>query len=225
MDSGVEALIKYKMFIGGEWVDSVSGETFESYNPYTAQPWALMPKGGADDVDRAVEAADKAFNSGEWPALTATARGHMIRKFADLISERADHLAQIEVRDNGKLIAEMNAQCKYLAQWYYYYAGLCDKIEGSVIPIDKPGHFNYTVWEPLGVCACIVPWNSPLLLLAWKLAPLLAAGNTAVIKPSEYTSASTLEFMKVVEQGLSSWCHQCRYRIWGRGRKSFSRSS
>ena len=78
MDSGVEALIKYKMFIGGEWVDSVSGEKFESYNPYTAQPWALMPKGGADDVDRAVEAADKAFNSGEWPALTATARGHMI---------------------------------------------------------------------------------------------------------------------------------------------------
>ena len=152
MDSGVEGLTKYKMFIGGEWVDSASGESFESFNPYTAQPWALMPKGNADDIDRAVEAADKAFNEGEWPALTATARGHMIRKFADLITEKADELAEIEVRDNGKLIAEMSAQCKYLTQWYYYYAGLCDKIEGSVIPIDKPGHFNYTVWEPL---ACV----------------------------------------------------------------------
>lgn len=200
MDSGIDALTKYQMFIGGEWVDSASGETFESFNPYTAQPWALMPKGNAEDIDHAVEAADKAFNGGDWPALTATARGHMIRKFADLIAEKADELAEIEVRDNGKLIAEMSAQCKYLTQWYYYYAGLCDKVEGSVIPIDKPGHFNYTVWEPLGVCACIVPWNSPLLLLAWKLAPLLAAGNTAVIKPSEYTSASTLEFMKIAEQ-------------------------
>lgn len=200
MDSGVQALEKYKMFIGGEWVDSASGETFESHNPFTAEPWALIPKGNAEDVDRAVQAADKAFRTGDWPALTATARGAMMRTFADKLVEAADHLAEIEVRDNGKLIAEMSAQCKYLVQWYYYYAGLCDKIEGSVIPIDKPGHFNYTLWEPLGVIGCIVPWNSPLLLLAWKLAPLLAAGNTAVIKPSEYTSASTLEFMKIAEQ-------------------------
>ncbi len=196
----MDSLTRYRMFIGGEWVDSLSGEMFESFNPYTAKPWALIPKGGAADVDRAVAAASNAFSSGEWPALTPTARGHMIRKFADLVSEHADALAEIEVRDNGKLIAEMSGQCRYLTQWYYYYAGLCDKIEGSVIPIDKPGHFNFTVWEPLGVCACIVPWNSPLLLLAWKLAPLLAAGNTAVIKPSEYTSASTLEFMKIAEQ-------------------------
>src|SRR6185503_13158016 len=91
-----------------------------------------------------------------------------------------------------------SAQCRYLTQWYQYYGGLADKIEGAVIPIDKPGHFNYTRWEPLGVCGLIVPWNSPLLLLAWKLAPCLAAGNTAVIKPSEYTSASTLEFAKIV---------------------------
>ena len=199
MGSGLEALNKYKMFIDGEWTDSASGEVFETYDPYTAQPWALIPRGNSEDVNRAVEAADRAFKTGEWPSMNATNRGHMIRKFADLIAAKADDLAKIEVRDNGKLIAEMSAQCKYLTQWYYYYAGLCDKIEGSVIPIDKPGHFNYTVWEPLGVCACIVPWNSPLLLLAWKLAPLLAAGNTAVIKPSEYTSASTLEFMKIVE--------------------------
>ncbi|MGA8262503.1 MAG: aldehyde dehydrogenase, partial [Arenicellales bacterium] len=105
-----------------------------------------------------------------------------------------------EVRDNGKLIAEMGGQLKYIPQWYYYFGGLADKIEGSVIPIDKPGHLNYTRHEPLGVVGAIVPWNSPLLLTTWKLAPALAAGNTIVIKPSEFTSASTLEFMKVVEK-------------------------
>jgi acyl-CoA reductase-like NAD-dependent aldehyde dehydrogenase len=104
------------------------------------------------------------------------------------------------VRDNGKLIAEMGGQLKYVPQWYYYFGGLADKIEGAVIPIDKPGNLNYTRYEPLGVVGAIVPWNSPLLLTAWKLAPALAAGNTMVIKPSEFTSASTLEFMKLVEK-------------------------
>jgi aldehyde dehydrogenase (NAD+) len=188
------------MHIGGEWVEPASGAYFESYNPYTAKPWARIPRGNADDVARAVDAAHAAFTAGPWPKLNPTQRGALLRKLADLLAGEADRLAAIEVRDNGKLIAEMSAQCKYLVQWYHYYAGLADKVEGSVIPIDKAGHFNYTRWEPLGVCACITPWNSPLLLLAWKLAPLLAAGNTAVVKPSEYTSASTLEFMKVVER-------------------------
>ena len=200
MDSGKQALERFQMFIDGAWVESASGELFESYNPYTAQPWALIPRGDAEDVERAVAAAHRAFTSGDWPKLNPTQRGHLLRRFADLLSEEAEALAALEVRDNGKLIAEMSAQTKYLTQWYYYYAGLADKIEGSVIPIDKPGHFNYTKWEPLGVVACITPWNSPLLLLAWKLAPLLAAGNTAVIKPSEFTSASTLAFMKVAER-------------------------
>ena len=123
-----------------------------------------------------------------------------MRKLADLITEEAQHLAEIEVRDNGKLLAEMSAQLNYLPQWYYYYGGLSDKIEGSVIPIDKPGNFNYTRHEPLGVVAAIIPWNSPLLLTAWKIAPALAAGNTVVVKPSEYTSASMLEFMRLFEQ-------------------------
>ena len=200
MDTGTQPLEKYRMHIGGEWVDAASGETFETDNPYTAAPWALIPKGGAEDVERAVEAAHKAFTTGDWPTLTATQRGALLRRLADLLTENADRLAEIEVRDNGKLIAEMSAQMKYMPQWYYYYGGLADKIEGSVIPIDKPGHFNYTRWEPLGVCACITPWNSPLLLTTWKLAPLLAAGNTAVIKPSQYTSASMLEFMKIFDQ-------------------------
>ena len=200
MDTGVKALESYKMYIGGEWVDAALGETFETDNPFTAEPWALIPKGTPEDIDRAVDAAHAAFSDSEWSRMTPTQRGHLMRKLGDLLSENADRLAEIEVRDNGKLIAEMSAQMNYMPQWYHYFGGLADKIEGSVIPIDKPGHFNYTKWEPLGVCACITPWNSPLLLTTWKLAPLLAAGNTAVIKPSQYTSASMLEFMKVFEQ-------------------------
>jgi len=194
------ALTRYQMFIGGQWVDAASGEVFGSDNPYTAQPWALIPRAGRADVDRAVEAAHQALAGGEWPKLNATKRGALLRKLGDLITEHSKALAETEVRDNGKLYAEMSAQTAYMAQWYYYFGGLADKIEGSVIPIDKPDIFNYTRHEPLGVVAMIIPWNSPLLLLAWKLAPALAAGNTVVVKPSEYTSASALEFMKLIEQ-------------------------
>ena len=176
------------------------GEYFESDDPYRGKPWALIPRGSADDVDRAVRAAHKAFTSGDWPKLTASQRGALLRKLGDLIAGTSKALAEIEVRDNGKLIAEMSAQTAYMAQWYHYYGGLADKIEGAVLPTDKPDIFNYTRYEPLGVVAAIVPWNSPLLLTAWKLAPALAAGNTVVIKPSEFTSASVLEFMKLVEE-------------------------
>jgi acyl-CoA reductase-like NAD-dependent aldehyde dehydrogenase len=200
MDTATSGLTRYKMYIAGEWVDAAGGAHFESDNPYTGKPWALMPRGGTADVERAVQAARKAFTSGEWPKLTASKRGALLRKLADLIGEQSKSLAEIEVRDNGKLYAEMSAQTAYMAQWYYYYGGLADKIEGAVIPTDKPDTFNYTRYEPLGVVAAIIPWNSPLLLLAWKLAPALAAGNTVVIKPSEYTSASALEFMKLIEQ-------------------------
>ncbi len=195
-----QPLEQYKMYIDGQWVESASGDYFESDNPFTGRPWALIPKGGNDDVDRAVQAAYRAFVSGDWPKLTASQRGALLRKLGDLLTTHAEHLAEIEVRDNGKLIAEMSAQLKYVPQWYYYYGGLADKIESSVIPIDKPDNFNYTRYEPLGVVGAIVPWNSPLLLTAWKLAPALAAGNTVVLKPSEYTSASLLEFMRVFEQ-------------------------
>ncbi len=200
MNAPSESLKKYRMFIGGEWLDSASGEHFPSDNPYTAKPWALIPRGNATDAARAVEAAHRAFTSGEWPKLNASKRGALLRKLGDLITENSKALAETEVRDNGKLYAEMSAQTAYMAQWYYYFGGLADKIEGAVIPIDKPDTFNFTRHEPLGVVAMIIPWNSPLLLLAWKLAPALAAGNTVVIKPSEYTSASALEFMKLIEQ-------------------------
>jgi len=193
-------LEKLRMYINGDWADPVSGDYFESFNPFTGKPWALVPRGGAEDVDRAVGAAKQAFNFGEWPELTPTARGHLLRRLGDLVAENAQHLAEMEVRDNGKLIAEMGMQLRYIPQWYYYFAGLADKIQGAVLPIDKADHFTYTTHEPLGVVGMIIPWNSPLLLVAWKMAPALAAGNTVVIKPSEFTSSSTLEFVKLVEQ-------------------------
>jgi acyl-CoA reductase-like NAD-dependent aldehyde dehydrogenase len=192
-------LATYQLYIDGQWVEPASGEYFETDNPYLAQPWARVARGTAADVDRAVQAAHRALTSGEWPKLTASRRGALLRRLGDLVTERSKALAEIEVRDNGKLYAEMSAQTAYMAQWYHYYGGLADKIEGSVIPTDKPDTFNYTRYEPIGVVAAIIPWNSPLLLTAWKLAPALAAGNTVVIKPSEFTSASVLEFMRLVE--------------------------
>ena len=192
-------LQKYKMFIGGEWIEAASGEHFESYDPYTAEPWCLIPQAKAEDVDRAVQAAHAAFTTGDWPTLHPTQRGMLMRRLGDLIAENADALARTEVKDNGKLLSEMAGQLNYMPQWYYYFGGLADKIEGAVIPIDKPA-FNFTRHEPLGVCAAISAWNSPLMLASWKLAPALAAGNTIVLKPSEYTSASALEFARLVEQ-------------------------
>jgi aldehyde dehydrogenase (NAD+) len=193
-------LTKYRMWIGGQWVDAASGECFPSDNPYLGKPWASIPKGGAEDADRAVRAAHEALTRGPWPKMTASQRGALLRRLGDLIGPESKRLAEIEVRDNGKLYAEMSAQTAYMAQWYYYFGGLADKIEGSVIPIDKPDTFNYTRHEPVGVVVAIVPWNSPLLLTAWKLAPALAAGCTVVIKPSEFTSASILEFAQLIEQ-------------------------
>jgi len=190
---------KHRMLIGGEWVEPQSGEWFESVNPFTAAPWALIPRGNAADIDRAVAAARSAYY-GDWRKLNATARGSLLRRLADLIAAEAERLAEIETTDNGKLIAEMRTQLNYIPQWFHYFGGLADKIEGRVIPIDKPGVFNFTREEPLGVIAAITPWNSPLMLAAWKLAPALAAGNTVVWKPSEYSSVSALAFGELFER-------------------------
>ena len=168
---GDSQLTRYRMWIGGEWVDAASGERFPSDNPFLGKPWAEIPKGGAADADRAVRAAHRALTSGPWPKMTASQRGALLRRLGDLIAPESKRLAEVEVRDNGKLYAEMSAQTAYMAQWYYYFGGLAYKIEGAVIPIDKPDTFNYTRHEPVGVVVAIVPWNSPLLLTAWKLAP------------------------------------------------------
>jgi acyl-CoA reductase-like NAD-dependent aldehyde dehydrogenase len=193
------ALQKYALYIDGAERAPAGGEWFESFNPFTGAPWALIPRGNAQDVEHAVQAAHRAFTQGEWPKLTASARGRLLYRLGDLIAQNADQLAALEVRDNGKLLAEMAAQMRYLPQFYYYFGGLADKIEGAVLPTDKAGIFNFTRHEPLGVVAAIVPWNSPLNLATWKLAPALAAGNTVVWKPSEFTSASALEFVKLFE--------------------------
>lgn len=190
----------YQLYIDGEWRDPHAKQWIDTANPYSGDVWARIPRADGTDAEAAVAAAHRAFQTGPWPALNATQRGHLLRKFADVLADNAEQLAEIEVRDNGKLYAEVLNQCRYMTQWFHYYGGLADKIEGAVPPIDKPDVFNFTRYEPLGVCACITPWNSPLLLLAWKAAPALAAGNTIVIKPSEYTSASTLEFAKLSEQ-------------------------
>lgn len=191
---------RYLLFIDGQFSEPASGDWFDSHNPFTGKAWAQIAAGGAADVDRAVQAAHRAFSSGEWPALTASQRGALLHKLGDLIARDAERLAQCEVRDNGKLIAEMRAQLRYLPQWFYYFGGLADKIQGAVIPLDKKDYFNFTRHEPLGVVAAITPWNSPLLLTAWKIAPALAAGCTIVLKPSEFTSASSLEFAKLTKE-------------------------
>src|SRR6185295_15851417 len=157
-------------------------------------------RAAAADVDRAVAAARTAFVSPAWRGLNASARGALLRRFGDLVAQHADRLAEIETRDNGKLIAEMRIQLRYVPQWFYYFGGMADKVEGRVIPLDKPGIFNFTREEPLGVVAAITPWNSPLMIATWKLAPALAAGNTVVWKPSEHSSVSALEFGALFEE-------------------------
>ncbi len=190
----------FECYINGKWVPSSKDQYFDSIDPFIGKAWALIPKCSIVDVDKAVGAAKQALTAGEWAEMHASARGKLMRRLADLIARDAEHLARIEVQDNGKLFAEMKAQVSYIPEWLYYFGGLADKIEGSVLPIDKADMFTYTRHEPIGVVAAITPWNSPLLLTMWKLAPALAAGCTLVLKPSEYTSASTLVLMKLVEE-------------------------
>jgi aldehyde dehydrogenase (NAD+) len=183
---------RYGHYIDGAVTAPAGGEYFDTENPYTGKAWARIAKGGKADVDAAVAAARRAFE-GEWSRITQTERGRLLRKVADLLVANAGRLAEIEMADNGKIAAEVVTQVRYLGDYFHYYAGLADKIESHVIPIDRKGVFAYTRYEPKGVVAIITPWNSPLALTSWKLAPCLAAGCTAVIKPSEFTSASMLE--------------------------------
>ncbi|MBQ0826839.1 aldehyde dehydrogenase [Streptomyces tagetis] len=193
----------FKLFINGETVDAVSGKTFASLNPYTGQPWATIADGGPEDIDIAVRAARAAFE-GEWGAKSGFERAAVMRNIADAISANAERLALLEVRDSGKLMREMIGQLKGLGTWYTYYAGLADKLEGKTVPALNPQtYFGYTLRQPVGVVGAITPWNSPLLLLTFKLAPLLAAGCTCVVKPSEHSPASTVAFAQILtEAGL-----------------------
>lgn len=190
----------FSMFIDGRDAEAADSRVFESTDPYTGMAWATFPRGQAIDADRAVASARRAFDGGNWSRLTPSARAKLLFKLADLIERDADRLAEIEVRDNGKLIAEMRAQVGYIPEYFRYFGGLADKIEGAVLPIDKAETFNYTLHEPLGVCVAITAWNSPLLLAVNKLAPGLAAGNTFVLKPSEFTSASAVALARLAHE-------------------------
>lgn len=189
---------RFQQYINGEFEDG-SGR-FESLDPATATPWAEMPEAREADVDRAVNAAEAALLEGPWAAMTATQRGKLLYKLADLVAANAPKLAELETRDTGKIIRETSAQIAYVADYYRYYAGLADKIEGSFLSIDKP---DMDVWlrrEPVGVVAAIVPWNSQLFLSAVKLGPALAAGCTLVVKASEDGPAPLLEFARLVHE-------------------------
>ena len=191
---------KYSHFINGTWSEPASGEYFASTNPANLEHLYDVARGGEQDVHKAVTAAREAFYSNAWANLSQTKRGKLLRKLGDLITENADELARSESLDNGKLLREMRGQLASLPDYLYYYAGLADKIQGSQIPTNDLAILNYTQREPLGVVAAITPWNSPLTLTTSKLAPALAAGNTVVIKPSEYTSRTILRFAELASE-------------------------
>ena len=192
-------LQQFTMLVGGVLADARSGKTFESFNPYTGRPWAIVPDASVEDVDDAVSAARAALD-GHWLTTSGAQRAALMHRLADLVDENAEWLARLEVNDSGKLYREMFGQMKGMSSWYRYHAGLADKLEGRSIPTPNPNYVVYTKRVPVGVVAAITPWNSPLLLLTWKLAPALAAGCTVVIKPSEHAPASTLGFAQLVSQ-------------------------
>ncbi len=189
----------YKMFIDGNWVNSENNKTFETLNPENNKPWAVVPEASANDVDKAVKAAQKAFE-GEWPKLLPRERAKFLRAIGEQLRENAELLGEIETIDTGKLFRETKKQANYIAEYYDYYAGLADKVEGTVLPIDKPNVQAITTRIPIGVIAAIVPWNSQMFLTATKLAPALAMGNTVVLKSSELAPAVIFEFAKLVEK-------------------------
>lgn len=191
---------RYEMYIGGEFAEGDTKEYFESVNPATGEVWSQIPRANSVDINKAIQAARQCFDSQEWRSLSPTKRGRLLRKLGEEIGRNAEYLAKIEIKDNGKLFREMYAQLKAIPAWFEYFGGLADKIESSVIPLDKQSVLNYTLYEPLGVVACITPWNSPLLLAIQKIAPAIAAGNTIVLKPSEHTSASALELAKLFDK-------------------------
>ncbi|HYW09212.1 MAG TPA: betaine-aldehyde dehydrogenase [Longimicrobium sp.] len=192
-----------RLYIGGEWQDAASGATFETINPSTAERLTDVAAADRDDVDRAVAAARATFESGAWSGMDGRARGRVLYKIADGLEARADELARMEAMDNGKPVREARMiDIKESIDCFRYYAGWADKIEGEVIPVPGP-YLNYTRREPIGVCGAIIPWNYPLQMAAWKVAPALACGNTMVLKPAEQTPLTALELARVAgEAGL-----------------------
>ena len=190
----------YRMWIGGQWCESVSKECFSSSNPATGEVTGMVPRGQAADVDRAVAAARQAFDGGEWPQMSYQDRGEILRQIAHLIRENARELAELETIDNGKPIKETTLiDIPAAADTFESFAGMAGELKGETIPVGAPV-FCHTRYEPIGVIAQIIPWNYPLLMAAWKLAPALFTGNTVVLKPSSLTSLTVLKLARLMEQ-------------------------
>ncbi|WP_299690337.1 aldehyde dehydrogenase [uncultured Tateyamaria sp.] len=190
----------YQLFIDGMWTEGAEGQVMSSDNPATGASWATFACAAPADVDRAVDAAARALDDPAWRDMTQTARGKLLYRLADLVEAHAQEIGRIETTDSGKLLAETSSQTGYVADYYRYFAGLADKIEGTVLPIDKPDMHAFTTRTPIGVVAAIVPWNAQMFLTATKLGPALAAGCTIVLKASEIAPAPMLEFARLIEQ-------------------------
>ena len=189
----------FLLYINGKFVEGSKGQTLQTINPATGESWATFACASAEDVNQAVQAARHAL-TGPWSKLSATARGKLLYRLAELIEKNAEHLGQLETQDSGKLAAETKTQTAYVGDYYRYYAGLADKIEGSTLPIDKPDMHVFTTREPIGVLAAIVPWNAQMFLTATKLGPALAAGCTVILKASEVAPCAILEFAKIIDE-------------------------
>jgi acyl-CoA reductase-like NAD-dependent aldehyde dehydrogenase len=191
-----------RLYVGGEWVAAHNGQTFETFDPSSGQLLARVPAAQGEDVDRAVRAARRTFDSGLWHLrMTPAERGRLIWRLADLIEARAPIFAQLDSLDNGKPYSRVQTvDVPLSAEHFRYYAGWTTKLEGATIPVSTPGMFNYTVREPVGVCGLIVPWNYPLLMASWKIAPALAAGNCIILKPAEQTPLSALYLAQLFEE-------------------------
>jgi acyl-CoA reductase-like NAD-dependent aldehyde dehydrogenase len=181
-----------RLLIGGEWKDGASGRTFNTINPATGERLATVAEAGPDDVDAAVSAARKAYE-GPWRKLRPSERARLLWRLADAVNAHEEELAQLETLDNGKPVRESKIDIRGVAEHFRYHAGWCSKLQGATIPVSLPGtYLNYTVREPVGVVGAIVPWNFPLLIATWKLAPALACGNTVVLKPAHETPLTAL---------------------------------
>src|SRR5271155_5674501 len=190
-----------KMLINGKWVDAASGKTFATYNPATGEVLARVAEGDREDIDRAVKSARAAFETGRWSQLTASERGRVIWKLADLLEQNLEEFAQLESLDNGKpLKVARAADVPLAADLFRYMAGWATKIEGNTIPISAGNFLAYTVREPVGVVGQIIPWNFPLLMAAWKLGPALATGCTVVLKPAEQTPLTALRLGELIQE-------------------------
>lgn len=193
-------LTRYDMLIDGAWVAASDGRTTLSLNPATGEAWAEVPEATEADVDRAVRAADRAVREGPWSRMLPSERGRCLSKLGDLLAGKSEELGRIETIDTGKLLKETRWQARYIAEFFHFYAGAADKISGETLPIDKHDMLAFTLREPLGVVAAVVPWNSQLFLTAVKLGPALAAGNTVVLKASENAPAAMLAFGRLIEE-------------------------